>query len=204
MAIATYNMRTLAVKGKNEYGHAECMLAKARQLGYDFNDLQETRRSGKTEFSAAEYRVFCSGQEETEGRQGLYGVGLAVKESTCRKSVYTHQLIVERLISMRFELTGECAAVNLVVPYSPREANPNAELKEVFWKKLGYLVKQIPTKELLFVLIDANARTGKRMEGCDDCRVLGEYGRDELNNNGKRLLSLALDNKLALTKLYHT
>ena len=92
MAIATYNMRTLAVKGKNEYGHAACMLAKARQLGYDFNDLQETRRSGKTEFSAAEYRVFCSGQEETEGRQGLYGVGLAVKESICRKSVYTHQL----------------------------------------------------------------------------------------------------------------
>ena len=42
------------------------------------------------------------------------GVGLAVKESICRKSVYTHQLVDERLMSMRFELTGECAAVNLV------------------------------------------------------------------------------------------
>ena len=69
------------------------MLAKARQLGYDLIGLQETRKSGETEFSAAGYRVFCSGQEETEGRQGLYGVGLAVKESICRKSVYTHQLI---------------------------------------------------------------------------------------------------------------
>ena len=37
------------------------------------------------------------------------------------------------------------------------------------------------------------------MEGCDDGRVLGAYGRDELNNNGKRLLSLTSDNKLALT-----
>ena len=90
---------------------------------------------------------------------------------------------------MRFELIGECAAVNLVVAYSPKEANPNAELKELFWKGLGYLVKQIPTKELLFVLIDANARTGKTMEGCDDSRVLGAYGRDELNNNVKRLQS---------------
>ena len=62
---------------------------------------------------------FCSGQEETEGRQGLYGVRLAVKESICRKSVYTNQLIDERLMSMRFELTGECAAVNLVVAYAP-------------------------------------------------------------------------------------
>ena len=148
--------------------------------------------------------MFCSGQEETEGRQELYGVGLAVKESICRKSVYTHQLIDERLMSMRFELTGECARVNLVVAYAPTEANPNVELKKVFWKKLGHLVKQIPTQELLFVLIDANARTGKRTEGCDDGRVLGAYGLDDLNNNGKRLLSLALDNKLALTKLYHT
>ena len=82
MAVATYNVRTLAVKGKNGYGQA-------RQLGCDFISLQETRRSGKTEFSAAGYRVFCSGQEETEGRQELYGVGLAVMESICRKSVHT-------------------------------------------------------------------------------------------------------------------
>ena len=66
---------------------------------------------------------------------------------------------------MRFELTGECAADNLAVPYAPTEANPNAELKKVFWKKLGHLVKQIPTKELLFVLIDANSRTGKKWKG---------------------------------------
>ena len=49
---------------------------------------------------------------------------------------------------MRFELTGECAAANLVVAYEPTEANPNAELQEVFWKKLEHLVEQIPTKVL--------------------------------------------------------
>ena len=68
VAVATYNVHTLAVKGKNGYGHAECVLAKARQLGCDFIGLQETRRSGKTELFAAGCRVFCSGQEETEGR----------------------------------------------------------------------------------------------------------------------------------------
>ena len=69
MAVGTYNVRILALKGKNGYGHAECVLAKARQLGCDFIGLQETRRSGKTDFSATGYRVFCSAQEETEGRQ---------------------------------------------------------------------------------------------------------------------------------------
>ena len=90
----------------------------------------------------------------------------------------------------------------LGLTYAPTEANPNAEVKEVFWKKFGHLVKQIPTKALLFVLIDANAPTGKRMEGYDDGRVLGAYRRDELSNSGKRLLSLASDNKLALTSTF--
>ena len=117
MVVATYNVRTLAVKGRNVYGHAECVLAKARQLGCDFVGLQETRRPGKIEFSTAGYRVFCSGQE-TDGRQGLHGVGLAIRETIGRKSVYTHQLIDERLMSMRFELTGESVATNLVVAYA--------------------------------------------------------------------------------------
>ena len=77
---------------------------------------------------------------------------MAIRETICRKSVYTQRLIDERLMSMRFELTSESVTINLVVAYAPTEANPNAELKHVLWKKLGHLVKQIPTKELLFVL----------------------------------------------------
>ena len=46
-AVATYNVYTLAVKGKNGYGRAECVLAKARQLGCHFIGLHETRRTGK-------------------------------------------------------------------------------------------------------------------------------------------------------------
>ena len=88
----------------------------------------------------------CSGQEGAESRQGLYGVGLAVRETICRKSVYTHQLIDERLMSMHVESTGESIAINLVIAYALTEANPNIQLKEVYWKKSGYMVKPIPTK----------------------------------------------------------
>ena len=68
-------------------------------------------------------------------------------------------------MSMRFELTGERAAVDLVVAYAPMEANPNAELKEVFWKNLGHLVKQIPTKELLVVLMTQMHGLGREWKG---------------------------------------
>ena len=153
-------------------------------------------RSGNTEFAPAGYRTFCSGKEETEDRQGLYGVGLAVKASICRKPVYTHQLIDERLMSMRVELTGECAAVNVVVAYAPTEAKPNTDLNDVLSKKLAHLVENISTKECLSVTVDDRTR---RMEGRGDCRVLGAYGRDELNDNGKRRRPFDSHNKLALT-----
>ena len=54
------------------------------------------------------------------------------------------------------------------------------------------------------MLMDANARTGRRMEGQSlrDEGILGTYGRDELNDNGKLLLSFATDNKLAIMNTF--
>ena len=205
VVVATYNVRTLAVKGSNGYGHDECVLAKARQLGIGFVGLQETRRPGRTEFVAAGFRVFCCGKEEgTPGRQGQCGVGLAVRESICRRSEYSSNFVDERLMSMRFKTTGIYDAVNFIVAYAPTEVSNNAELKRDFWQKLNDLVQRIPRKECLFVLMDANARTGKRVEGGgeDSGKVLGAYGRDVLNENGKRLLNFAANNKLALTNTF--
>jgi len=205
--VATYNVRTLAVNGTNGYGHDECVLAKCRQLGCDVIGLQETRRAGRTFFDAAGYRVFCSGKEAesgTYGKQGQLGVGLAVKEEICRRSAYTHDFIDERLMSMRFETTDECAAINFVVAYAPTEASKAVEPKRVFWETLGDLVDRVPRKEYLFVLMDANARTGMREGGGGDSgnKVLGAYGRDELNENGRRLLTFAANNNLALTNTF--
>ena len=73
------------------------------------------------------------------GRQARIVRSWAGSQEIDMPSFYTHQFIDERLMSMRFELIGECAAVNLVVAYAPTEANPNAELKEVFLEKVGAL-----------------------------------------------------------------
>ena len=54
------------------------------------------------------------------------------------------------------------------------------------------------------MLMDANARTGEKIEGerTEGDGILGAYGRGELNNNSKRLLSFAPDNKLAVTNTF--
>ena len=61
----------------------------------------------------------------------------------------------------------------------------------------------MPSSDCLFVLIDANARTGVRM-GEDDCKVIGAYGRDTRvsDSNGTSLLRFAGDNKLALVNTF--
>ena len=57
-------------------------------------------------------------------------------------------------------------------------------------------MEEVPRHEQLFVLMDANARTGRREkggEGSKDNKILGAYGRDTLNDNGELLL-LSFDN----------
>ena len=144
--------------------------------------IQETRRPERTVSTAPGFRVFYSGS--TQG--GQHGVALAVKESICKTSKFTRQDVNERLMPMRFEMSGQHQAVNFVVGHVPTEPS-DSEKKRAFWRRLDSLVQRIPKKKCIFVLMDANARA---------------YGRDELNNNGKRLLNFATDNKLAVTNTF--
>ena len=140
--------------------------------------------------------MFCCGTETG----GTHGVGIAVKESMCRNSAYTTEYIDERLMAMRFEITGNRGAVNFVAAYAPTEV-ATADSKHRFWEKLDSLVRGIPAKECVYVLMDANARTGERVDGEDE-RIMGEHGRDKLNDNGRLLLTFATDNRLAITNTF--
>ena len=100
-------------------------------------------------------------------------------------------------MSMRFEMSGQHQIVNFVVGHAPTEPS-DSEKKRAFWHRLGSLVRRIPPKECIFVLMDADARTDGMIEGerTEGDRVLGAYGRDELNDNGKHLLNFSTYNEL--------
>ena len=204
LIIATWNVRSLSLTGRRGAGDAEVLLQKCQVLGCDVIGLQETRRPGPTEFATAGYRVFCSGVDGSTGRAGQHGVRLAVKESIIREATWTQELTNERLMSMTFNLTGKSNAVTFIVAYGPTDTVSNTrEQKAVFWADLESAVSRLPSSDYLFVLIDANARTGVRM-GEEDCKVIGAYGRDTRvsDSNGTSLLRLAGDNKLALVNTF--
>ncbi|CAB1106171.1 unnamed protein product [Ectocarpus sp. CCAP 1310/34] len=196
LRVATWNVRTLAVNGANGYGRAYSVLHEAARQDVSVVGMQETRRVGRTEVAAAGFRVFRCGTETC----GFHGVGIAVKESLCKTSAFTTEFIDERHMAMGFLLAGHRGAVNFVAAYAPTEPS-TADSKRVFWGKLDSLVRRIPSKECVFVLVDANARTGDRLD-VGDGRVIGTYGRDELNDNGMLLLNFATENRLALTNTF--
>ena len=72
--VATWDIRSLSLTGRRGAGHAEVFLQKCKVLGCDVIRLQETRRPGRTEFTTANYRVFCSGVDGSSGRAGQHGV----------------------------------------------------------------------------------------------------------------------------------
>ena len=69
---------------------------------------------------------------------------------------------------------------------------------------LNSTVASVPAREYLFVLADANARTGKRGEGGGEAgsKVLSAYNRDVLNENDRLQLGFAQGNKLALLNTF--
>ena len=195
----------MAVDGTHGVGRALDVLSEYDRLGCDVIGLQETRRSRHPAFSLAGYFVYCSGEcgGENGGKKGQGGVGLTVRTSTTR-AARPPEFISVCLLKVTFELRGRAKAVTLVVAYAPTETQ-NASNKHAFWTNLDRVVEELPKHEQLFVLMDANARTGRREKGqvgSKDSKIVGAYGRDTLNDNGELLLSFANNRDLALVNMF--
>ena len=83
-----------------------------------------------------------------------------------------------------------------------------AARKHAFWTVLERVAKEVLEHEQLFVLMHANAHTGRRgggKLGSERGKVFGAYGRDTLDGNGERLLSCFANHELALlNRLFST
>ena len=139
-----------------------------------------------------------------KGRKEQHRFRLAIKKEIVKKTGkdgIAIECISARLLKARISIKSNF--VMFVVAYAPIEEAPEGQ-KAKNMAALNCTVASVPTREHVFVLTDANARTGRRGEGGGeaDSKVLGGYGRDVLNENGKLLLGFAEDNKLALLNTF--
>ena len=200
LTFGTFNVRTVAANGINGIGHIDTVLRTCAAKGCDVIGLQETKRDGTSEISASRYRIVFSGDcSMVKGRKGQHRVGLAIKGNIVKKAGedgITIESLSARLLKARISIKSNF--VTFVVAYAPTEEAPEGQ-KAKYIAALNCTVASVPAREYVFVFTDANARTGKRSEGGGetDSKVLGAYGRDKLNENGKLLRDFAEDNKLA-------
>ena len=149
--------------------------------------------------------MYCSGEcgGENGGKKEQGGVGLAVSTSITR-AARASEFISDRLLKVTLKLRGRAKAVTFVVAYAPTETQ-NPSNKHAFWTSLDRAVEEVPKHEQLFVLMDANARTGRREKGhvrSKDSKIIGAYDQDTLNDNGELLLSFANNHDLALVNTF--
>ena len=183
-----FNVRTTAVDGTNGIGRIDSLLRLCAAKGCNVIELQETKRDGTSEIVASRYRVYfnndCSG---VKGRKGQHEVGLAIKEEVVKKDG-KDGIAIECISAcfLKAQISIKSNFVTFIVDYAPTEKAPEGQ-KAKHMAALNSTVASVPARQYVFVLTDANARTGKGGEGGGEAgnKVVGAYGRDVLNENGK-------------------
>ena len=185
-----YNVRTPAFKATNGIGHAEVKLKTCE----DAHRIAGGEAQGTKCLYGGGVCCGCSGAGGGKyEKKGNHGVGLAIRESIVAgmdKGDVGVECISARLMKVRIQLKGKSNGVSFILGYAPTLDKSTSE-NDYFWSSLDEVVKGVPRRDHLLVLMDANAGTGMRGIGWTDSKVLGAYGRDELNDNGERLLTHA-------------
>ena len=91
---------------------------------------------------------------------------MVIRKTICRKSVYTHKLIDDRLMSMRIEVTVESVAINLVVAIYPNGGQPQHTAERGVLEEVGTYIRTDSNEGM-------SVRTGrrKRADSKEDGRV---------------------------------
>ena len=100
----------------------------------------------------------------------------------------------DRMISVRFQ--GKPFNITVIQVYAP---NSNTEEAEVEWcyEDLQDLLEVTPTKDVLFIIGDGNAK----VESQETPGVTGKFGLGIQNEAGQRLIEFCQENALIVTNI---
>ncbi len=143
------------------------------------------------------YYILYSGHEDRH----TGGVGFILHHSIYRLwweggKIWQH--VSERLATLTFPLAGSASKrkLTLVGVYAPTNDPKHRVESEVFYEGLQRVIDDLPASHLMMVLGDFNARVGGFDE--DLAKIMGRFGIDELNENGRRMMHLCAKNDLAV------
>ena len=99
------------------------------------------------------------------------------------------------MISVRFQ--GKPFNITVIQVYAPTSNAEEAEV-EWFYEHLQDLLELTPKKDVLFIIVDRNARVGSQ----ETPGVTGKFGLGIRNEAGQRLTEFCQDNELVIANTF--
>ena len=134
--------------------------------------ISELKCTGMGEFNSDDHYIYYCGQESFR----INGVAIIVNKRV-RNAVLGCNLKKDRMISVRFQ--GKPFNITVIQVYAPTS---NAEVGW-FYEDLKDLLELTPKKDVLFIIVDWNAKVGTQ----DIPGVTGKFGLGVQNKAGQRL-----------------
>ena len=138
------------------------------------------------EFNSDDHYIYYFGQESLRRN----GVAIMVNKRV-QNAVLGCNLKNDRMISISFQ--GKPFSITVIQVYAPTS---NAEEAEVEWfhEDLQDLLELKPKKDVLFIILDWNAKVGSQ----ETPGVTDEFGLQVLNKAGQTLIEFCQENALVI------
>lgn len=184
ITVGTWNIEGLRTKQKE-------IINEIDKLKTDIIVLTETKKKGLGEEIIDNYYHIWSGVHKHQ--QAKSGVSILI-EKKWKKHITSFEQINERIIRIDINIYGQPTTILGI--YAMNDNAPKQE-KNSFCEILDDTVERIPEHKELLIIGDLNSRVGK-----DNDDVVGKFGEDTLNDNGRRLVNFCREQEYAIMNTY--
>ena len=176
--IGTWNVQTLAQKGK-----VENLISEMKRLKVNILGVGEMRWKGQGEMNKDGCKIFWSGGNNFER-----GVGVILDSKTV-EFYKGHLAISDRIIMVK--IRGLVVDINIIQVYAPTQEAPDQEILK-FYSDLEKIKNLCKSNEIVIVMGDLNAKVGKGKDGI----VVGDHGLGDRNERGDMWIDWCRENKM--------
>ena len=159
-------------------GKLEVVKQEMARVNVDILVISKLKWTGMGEFNSDDHYVYYCGQESLRRN----GVAIMVNKRV-RNAVLGCTLKNDRMISVRFQ--GTPFSITIIQAYPPTSNAEEAEV-ERFYEDLQDLLELTPTKDVLFIIGDWNAKVGSQ----ETPGVTDKFGLEIWNEAGQRLIEI--------------
>lgn len=163
------------------------LVGELQKYNIEIAAIQEKHLAGTSIQKVNNYTLFTSGNESRR-----LGVGFLIKD-TIEEDVKYFGAQSERICSIRIKTRHK--TISIINAHAPTEEK-DEETKDEFYEILEEMVQKIPKTDLKLVIGDMNAKVGRE----EIYREVtgGESKHEESNDNGLRLITFAIEQKMKI------